>query len=380
MPLSLIELQQPLTVTSVRTFLIGLLTAAGFPVASWQDESSLRVFLETQAALGAEQSQPVALLAKMAFLDTSVGDFLTALVKSNYDEERRLAIATTIPVRFVNSGAISHVAGASKIVVQASTGATFSNVAAGATLTANATTTVSVLAEVPGASGNIPGQELQLVTPFAGVRAFFDGALTSAGADEEGDPGLVERSRSKWATLRTEKIKAGILNLTRNAAPALVGVSIDDNNPRGPGTLDVYLAAANATAGGADVALVQTALDGALFGTGTAESAGLAIAAPTVVLNLAATAYVRGITDTAALTALTTAWRDFLLTVPVGGFDLSPGPNNVILAGQITDALTEVPGVEAVTIETPALDPNPVSAHTKVLEGTIDFTIVVLAG
>jgi len=234
------------------------------------------------------------------------------------------------------------------------------------------------MADVPGAAGNIPAQTLTPVTALAGVTAIFDGTFTSAGADAEGDPQFRERARTKWGTLRAEKISAGVLNLVRSAAPSVHGVSLDQENPRGPGTLDVYLAAENATAGVSDVAAVQTALDGALFGTGTDEPAGLAIAAPTMNLNLQATVYVRGLTAEAALTALLEAYQAFLTTVPVGGFDLSPGPENVILPGQITDVLSSVAGVVSAAITSPTSDPILVAPHTKVLEGTTVFSIVVL--
>lgn len=381
MPLSLFDLQTPVTRDSVRALLIGLLADAEFPVDAWQDEGAARAFVELASHLGAQQSEPVALMAKMGFLQTALEDYLDALVLSHYDERRNGAVAAVLPVRFVNASATAYVMAASSVVLMSSNGRTFS-LLSGGTITANATTTLDVRAEVPGAAGNVPAQTLQLVTPLAGVTAIFDGALTVAGADQESDPNLKERSSSKWATLRAEKIKAGILNLVRSAAPSVHGVSIDDENPRGPGTLDVYLAAENATAGVSDVAAVQTALDGALFGTGTDEEAGLAIAAPTVELDLEATVFVRGLTPEAAQTALIAAHQAFLKTVPVGGFDLRPGPQNVILPGQITDALGDVSGVVSAAVTATAvsvgLEEIIIPAHTKVLEGTTVFSIVVL--
>jgi uncharacterized phage protein gp47/JayE len=376
MALSLFDIQTPLAVDSVRALLLSYLEAAGFPVESWQDEGSARALVEMAAQLGAEQSKPVALLAKMPFLDTSEADFLTAKIKSDYDEDRNAAVATVMPVRLVNASGTTYAKGASEIILTSRTGATYSN-PAGASVTANATTVVNFTAEVAGAAGNVPAQTMQLTTPIAGVTAIFDGGFITAGADAESDVAARERARTKWARLRTESIRAGITNLVRSAAPSVTGHSIDDENPRGPGTLDVYLAADNATAGGADVALVQAALDAALFGTGTDEDAGLAIAAPTLAQDLIATVYVRGLTEEAALTELVAAWQAFLVTVPVGGFDLSPGPTNVILTGQIVDAFAEIPGVVSTTVDGDAEITVP--PHTKVVEGTTSITIVVLA-
>lgn len=375
MPLSLADLQTPLSPESVRTVVEQILTCLSFPVTAWQAEANARAFVELSSRLAAEQSKTVALLAKMVHLDTADGEFLDAKMASDYDELRLPAVAAVFPVRFVNSGAATYPVVAAQIVVRAKNGRTFSNTVGG-TLTTLTTQTLAVKAEVAGSAGNVTAQELELVTPFAGVRAFFDGALTSAGSDQESDANARERCKTKWATLRTEKINAGLLNLVRTAVPALHGISIDDENPRGPGTVDVYLAADTATAGGADVIAVQAALDGALFGTGTVVQAGLAIAAPTAAFSLAATVYTRGVNETDTLNLLIAAWRAFLLTVPVGGFDLSPGPDNIILNEQITTYLAaNVPGIVSITITTPSVD-TIVAAHTKVLEGPIAFSIV----
>jgi len=376
MPLSLTDLQTELSPESVRTVVEEILTCLSFPVTAWQAESNARAFVELASRLASEQSKTVALMAKMVHLDTAEGEFLDAKMKSDYDEERQAAVPATFPVRFVNSGAASYPVTTSQIVVRASNGRTFSNVTTGGTLTAGTTQIIPVTAEVAGSAGNIIAQELELVTPFAGVRAFFDGVLTNAGSDQESDANARERMKTKWATLRTEKISAGLLNLVRTAAPALHGISIDDDNPRGPGTVDVYLAADTATAGVSDVAAVQTALDGALFGTGTAVVAGLAIAAPTVLFPLAATIYTRGVNEADTLNLLIAAWRAFLLTVPVGGFDLSPGPDHIVQNEQITTYLSKaVPGIVSITITTPSADTT-IAAHTKVLESTMAFSIV----
>src|SRR5690606_41166142 len=58
---------------------------------------------------------------------------------------------------------------------------------------------------------------------------------------------------------------------------------------------------------------------------GTEEPAGLAVAAPVQVVVLAATVYVRGADATDVRTRLEAAWEDFLVEIPLGGFDLSPG-------------------------------------------------------
>lgn len=379
MPVSLADLQTPLVRTDVRTTLEDLLEDADFPVTAWQDEGVARAFLETQAALGASLSERVASLSKQGFLSTAEAEYLTAKVASDYDEIRNGAVASVFNVSFANSGGITHTPAAETVILRAADGQTFENTS-NLVVTAGATTPVEVRAQAAGAAGNIPAQTLELVTPLAGVVATFDGTFTTAGADAESDPKLRERAQSKWGTLRVEKVRAGVLNLARNASAAIHGVAIDDDNPRGAGTVDVYLAAENATAGAADVAAVQAALDDAFFGNGSVDQLVQAFAAPTETQAIAATVYVRGSTAALVTAALEAAWTAFLSTIPVGGFDLSPGPSNTIPRAMVIRALADASdSILAVDLTTPAADVS-VDPTTKILDGGTTFNVVVLAG
>jgi hypothetical protein len=375
MPLSLAEIQTPLTRDSVRELILELLTDAGFPVEAWQDEAGARMIVEVGAALGVAQSEPVATLAKMLFVATSVDAFLDALLQSNYQETRNPAVAAVFDVDLVNSGTVTHVKAAQEIILRASNGETFANVL-GATVSTAATTTVQFQASAPGSAGNVVAQTLELTTPLAGVVAEFDGTFTTVGADPEADPQYAERATAKWGTLRAESIRAGITNRIRTAVPGIFRVGFDDENPRGPGTADIYLAGENATAGVDDVTAAQVVLDDQMFGNSVDADEKLvkAIAAPTTTQDIAATAYVSGITEEEAITRLDDLWRAFLTTIPIGGFDLSPGPINTIELSQIDAALAFDERV-SLTLSTPATAIS-VPLNTKVLEGTIAWTIV----
>lgn len=376
MPLSQVDLQTPQTKEEVRTILTDLLTGLGFPVTAWQETGSARSLLEAQAALGAQFTEFVAALAKVGFLSSAEEEYLTALAKSHYDEDRNDPVSSVFDIDLINTGGVTHTPAAGEVILRATNGQTFTNTGA-ETVSAGSTTTAEFFAQIPGGAGNIGAQNLELVTPLAGVIATFLGTFTTAGADAESDLKLRERARSKWGTLRVEKVNAGVSNLARKASPSIHGVSIDDMNPRGAGTVDVYLSAVNATAGDADVALVQTALDSAFFGNGEEIKRVLALPAPTVVQDIAVNLYVRSTTEEEAKTALLVAWQALLLSTPVGGFDLSPGPTNVVQRGQISDALASVPGTVSIDVTTPAGD-LAVPPHTKVLEGASAFNVVVL--
>lgn len=382
MALNLTDLQTPVSKESVRAVLLDLLAGLNFPVDSWQDEGAARSFVETQSHLLAVQSQSVAQIALMVFVQTATGSFLDALVQSHFDLTRNPAVAAVFDVAFVNSGSATHNVTPGSALLRASNGQIFQS---NETITVPAHTTiqVEVVAQIAGAAGNIPAQTLELVTPLAGVVAEYEGVQITSGADVESDTKLRERALAKWGALRVEKVDLGLISLARGAAPGVHGVSIDSDNPRGPGTVDVYLSSETGTIGSGDLLLVQAALDSALFGTGTEEVAGLAVAAPLQVVNLAATVYVRGADPIDVNARLIEAWDDFLLDVPLGGFDLSPGPQNVVQRAQISTELTRraytdsASPIVSLDVTIPATDLT-IGLHTKAVKGTVSFTVVVL--
>ncbi len=373
---SLTELQTPLTRDDVRAILLDMLEQAGFPVTAWQDEGAARSFVEAQSELGAQTSEIIALLARQ--VSTATADTLFLDEKAaEFGLTRFPAVAATFDVSMINAGGASYPVAAGAVILRSADGQLFENTAGGV-IALLSTTVLPFRAQAAGAANNIAGQTLEITTPLAGVTALFSGTFTSIGADAESDPALRTRCLSQWGALRIEKTADGLIYLARTAAPAIHSVVTIASNPRGPGTVDVYLAGDNATASGGEVTAVQAALDLAIFGNGTVDKLVKALAAPTATQAVAANVYVRGTTAAAATAALTDAWRAFLLTVPIGGFDLSPGPVNVIQRGQIIAALA-LADVEIVSLDltTPAED-IAVPPTTKILEGAIAFSVTVV--
>lgn len=383
MPLSIKDLQTTLTVEQVKEVVFPILTQAQFPVEAWQPNGAARSFVESQAAVASKQSEVVAAIAKLAYLpsaegvdDGATGDFMDHLGVSHYDEYRKEATATRMPVTFVNSGGTTFGPLAiGSVVLKAKNGSTYHNEAL--LTTGSGTTTIhAFVADVAGADANVPAQDLEFVSALAGVVPTFLGTYTAAGANFETDPKYAERARSKWGALRVDRVEAGFLYLARNAASAIVSIGIDANNPRGAGTADIYLAALNATAGVSDVTAVQTALDLAIFGNGSVTKLVQAIAAPTQIVNIAATIYFKGVNDTDLRNGLEAAWRTLLASVPLGGFDFSPGPTHILLTTQIETVLKSVVGVVAAVVTNPTGLGLSIALNAKAIEGTIAFTRV----
>lgn len=358
MTLSLSDIQTPLTREQARESLLATLTELGFPVAAWQEEGVARSLVEACAALIAQQSEVLSVIAQMAFLDTSSSTLLDALALSHYQLTRLAGARARLSVTLSNSSSTTYgPIAAGGIQLRALDGLTFASVAS-ATMNANSATVVQFDAADIGSAGNIPAQTLTMVTPFAGVSAVYADVLVAAGADAETDAALRARCRAQWGTLRIERASLGVEALARNASAAVALTAVNARAPRGPGTLDVYLAGQDGAVGGADVTAVQTALDAAFFGNypGATVPAALAIAATTQTLPVTATLYIQAADAAAVDAAARAAWVEFVRTIPLGGFDLSPGPTNIILRSQIADAFGSVAGVVAVDVTTPAAD------------------------
>jgi phage-related baseplate assembly protein len=74
----------------------------------------------------------------------------------------------------------------------------------------------------------------------------------------------------------------------------------------------------------------------------------------TYALNVSAVLYHDpGIASNVIVERAETALLDFIAATPIGGYDYSPGPANVIMITDLADMLKDVEGVEAVQITTP---------------------------
>ena len=237
----------------------------GFPVTNWASGGVSRTLTQIEAKALADLWQLVRVLAMAGLLDLSPGtdpgspgDWLTPLALSAYQLARNAAVfargtvtvscaSTAGPYTFT-PGQLWFLAGDG---VHRYNATNPSNV----TVTAGSSVDIPVVAESPGAAYNVPlSTSLTLVTPLPGVTAQFTDLgsgdwKTTQGADEESDASLRDRCRRRWATIGLQKTQAAYEFLATNAKDAsghpVLGVTkafVDDTNPRGPDTVDVYLA------------------------------------------------------------------------------------------------------------------------------------------
>ncbi len=364
------------TLLDAKQSLLGLLNAVGFAATSWQEGSVPLACVEMSALVWSKGTQYAVFLKSMALNPTSTGEALTRFSASRFANQRKLAIAATRKITLAcAAGQGPYTLALGDVVVEDSQRHTFRNVAGLAVvypvlLPSGGAVQLVFEAEVAGAASQVaPSAVNSLVTTFAGVTVAGDLPLVT-GQDEESDSALQARNSSKWATLGFELIKDGAENIALNTI-GVTRVAVDDANPRGQATFDVYIAQPGATATSDQVLTTQAAFNRRVFGdTLTCR----VIAAPSVALDLVGVVYYDShFSALSVRAAVESAIVAFIATVPLGGFSFAPGPTNQISLSDIITGIKEATFsgqrcVRAVTLTTPAADIS-IAAYAALIAG-----------
>jgi len=360
------QLRTPVTKDEALQILIDQLAALGFSSTSWQAGSVQRSMLETFAQVFADETEGVADITEAGFNETSSGGYLTLLSASHYDNDREEAGYTEGLIELVaapGSGPYSVIA-SQLVAVDSVNGFTYRNTGA-FTIPAGGTVSATFKAETAGADRDVaPNTILELQTPLAGVtinNPIPSGAtswITVNGSDEETDDELRERNRAKWALLSPARPSLAYASLAREAAASVTRAFVDDQNPRGPGTVDVYIAGASGELSSAVVSTVQDYLDGVPDGVGR-----VAVGADVQVFSalrrdvtIQAKAYILAANNDATTQALiVAALNDYFRALDVGGYKRDVDAKGVIVFGELYRAFLQV-GVRNVAFTTPLAD------------------------
>jgi uncharacterized phage protein gp47/JayE len=242
MTLSFQQLITPSTETESTTALVSLLDALGFTASSWQSGGLPLALVQTVARVHSALTQTRVTLALSRFSDTATDDWLELLSDDAFDNRKNKAVATQLLVQLSDPqgvGPFTFVP--SQLVVSDELGHTYRNITGGM-LAPNGTATLTFKAEIAGAASQ--PSSLVLATPIAGIVTTQLGDPFVVGTDDEPDPRLRTRNRTKWSTLAyaapVDAYKAQALA----ASPNVTRVFVDDLNPRGPGTIDLHIAGA----------------------------------------------------------------------------------------------------------------------------------------
>jgi uncharacterized phage protein gp47/JayE len=381
------ELIVPITKDQALAFLFDLLRGHGFPVESWQSGSLQRTMFEAFAELASEKLLVADQLARAGLLSLSSGGWLDLLSDSHYDNQRFEAVKTLGVVSLTDSdGTGPHTIGVDEVVVSDADGRRYRNTTGG-TLALSGVLPLYFEAEVGGNDGNVPINTLTVrvegppgVTvnnPDLGPGTW----ITRSGADQETDASLQQRDRTKWAGLGVNGPAEAYENWAREADPAVTRVFVDAQNPRGPGTLDVYLAGASGAVAGPVVAAVQNYIDGTtdLVRRRALCADVLALSATNLPVNFTGTVYCDPAMDAVVLGDVVLATLNaFLRAVPIGGVKSFDGDAGELLIGQLYYALFSIPGVVNVVLTAPAANIAMLKTQVAVM-GTPDMPVLPAA-
>lgn len=376
-PHTLEEIRADLTLEEATAEILAQAQALGFETSGWQSEASWekggiqKAMIVIIAFAYWRVRLFISALSYLIFVSDSTGTALTALSDSHFDNQRALSVAAQYNLK-LTGGAVGppHTIAIDEVV--ATDGTRTYRVKQAGTVLASSSTTLLFEAEVPGTDGNVGDNTItQLVTTLAGVTVTNEaGSLVTAGAEEETDANLRSRDTEKWATLSTVEAIAERYQYIARQVVTNVRVAVDDSNPGGPGTVYVYIAAEDGVATGGEVTLVDTAIDAAKFG-GTHST----FAAAANTMTVTATVYFSAGAVSATVEAAVVAAIDaHINAAPIGGYDYSPGPTNVIRLGELYAVINAVENVESVTIVSPAAD-FPVATYAVAVGGTHVLTM-----
>ena len=237
---SLGSLIVPLTKDDVVKSILGLLSAARFPVTSWAPSSVPRALIEAFAQGLADLSTTIRNIARGGFLSLAEDDWLTLVADEFFDVQRRPAVFAR------GTGTLSDDAGAGPYTILpgqlwavSKNGLRFFNTTGG-TLPTGGRLTLQWQAEASGRDYNIPSFAIaSLLTPLPGVSisnpeiAGLGTWLTQQGIDGESDADLRERCHQKWASLGAGGNAPAYAYHAKNASAQVARVRVLEASPKG---------------------------------------------------------------------------------------------------------------------------------------------------
>ncbi len=258
----------------VLTFMLTQLAERGFPTTAWATGSVVYSILKVESLTIADKLALIASIARGGLLDLSTGGWLDLLAASAYDLERDEAQFTSGTVRISCAAGLGphNLSAGAGWIVATSSGLRFNSTNSGTVvIPSGGYVDVTFRAEHAGASYNLAiGAALRLATPaLPGVTAAFTDSgsgnwLTEQGTDGETDVDLRLRCRSRWASIGLQKTIDAYVFLataTPDVATRPTRVYVDATNPRGPATLDVWIAGPAGPVSVGDETLVRAWLE-----------------------------------------------------------------------------------------------------------------------
>jgi hypothetical protein len=381
MTVSLATLLLSSTKTAIYEYALGVATALGLDVSSWQAGDPTR----TQFYALAEMLEARDVLADgyvaSGFLDYATGTWLEVHAEQQFGVVVPPATSATCTVTLTNtSGFVYTIAAGDLTFSNSTTGKTYHSTTGG-TLSASSTLDVTVVADEAGSDSSAGATEIDtLITPLGTVTC--SNALAATGVDKQSE----DTTRAQCRARRGRATPNGPRDAYTDVAldPTLTLTSaITDARAYGDstnGAVTVYLRGPSGAVAEADRALVETAILAnatPLCITPTVLSVANLSVAVTYSLKLYARA---NVTAAEAATAIETALIALFARQPIGGDIVSPATTGYLYQSLIAATIAAVYQGDAfdVIVTAPAGNTALTNAQVAAL-GTVTPTVTIVA-
>lgn len=227
--------------------------------------------------------------------------------------------------------------------------------------------TATFVAEATGAEYNIPSSSS---LSFVGTEIGFSvrnptytygisgSWITTIGADEESDSTLRQRNQTKYASFQTGDLTYDrVRNIALSASSDLTYVSVDDNNPRGPYSVNVYLSKDTETAPSSSVLAVQSILNNAFFGNSGSQRVTAYAATPVTFDRTIDIYYSKTANAPTVISSVEEAADEWITSIDIGGLNYYPfAGNNSAHINDLITKLNVIEGVEKITVLSSSTD------------------------
>jgi hypothetical protein len=379
-------MRSPFTAGEALEWLLEVMQGLGFETTGWQDGRIQKSLMYMVAVAISDLSEVARDIVEFGFNDFATGEPLNLFSQSRYDNTKVAAVRTKGTITLTSKATIPYTVRPGELLVATDDGTTFRNVTGGV-IPAGGSVTLTFAALVAGSAGNVPGANItRLLTSLAGVTVSATGSPTwysVTGADEESDSKIQQRNTTKWSRQnRLQLIRDAAINLAlENGAGK---VTVDDNNPRGPFTANVYCAAEDGALGPTELAAIQLAFSKVTWHSSptwpAAPDSEIAVLVPVEYpLDITVQIFHDATRSSAdVLTDARQALHDLLRRTPIGGVSYPPNFTNVLPAGDLSQALEDVQGVQTAIFQGLA-NPTLLNPLQVVIEGTWQIECIPVA-
>jgi uncharacterized phage protein gp47/JayE len=384
MGLSISQLRTVPTRSQALQWYLEQLAGLGFNTNSWVKDTPQHTFLLGLARVTTNFAEIGKQIVEMGVNDLARGAALEAHSISRFGTKPKLASKSQYTVTLTNSGTVPHTVAVGQLLLATKLNVQFRNLTGG-TVSPGGSLAITVEAVKKGSSGNVADGAISVMTtPLAGVTCSNGpGGLLSTGEDPELDSALRLRNSTQWARLTVEPTRDSYVNMALSSSDKIRRVEVNDQNPRGAGTIDVYIAGASSQLGPVDVAQCQDffalrALQTERAPANATPAPGnpnptrvLVIAASPVSIDVAGTVYYgSSYSQTDIQTKVEAAIAAYIALAPIGGYPY-PSPGNLLPKENLVGAILKVPGVRTAALTTPAGD-VPLTGFDVAIKGSLD--------